>query len=246
MKIFTIDYSIDGLLSALFISFTEKIIPDKVENVKDFQPRFDAIIINVKTNVTHAERVKAALFKYGGNDVIAHLKVCLMSCDLNALTYAFNYAYYMLKMRDDVSNRLAEKCVSDFSYAVQKVLHERHIVTGFLRFKESANGVLYAQYSPDNDITAILAPHFLRRLGNNPFIIHDLKRNVIAISNGKTIKNTVTNLPPSFTPAQAEKELNDLWRRYYKQINIKERPHTKQQDGYFPRRYRKYCFETFE
>ena len=246
MKIFTIKDGVDGLLTALYISYTEDIMPDTVEDFNQYQPRLDAITIHVNTNYEHAKRVKTALLNYGGDDVIYHLKICLMSCNPLSTTYAFKYAHYMLKMRVDVSDHISEQCVSNFSYTVQKVLHERHIITGFLRFKKSENGILYAQYSPDNDITAILAPHFLRRLGNNPFIIHDVKRNKIAISNGKSIKNTSTNLPPSFTPSEREKELSELWSRYYRQINILERPHQKQQDSYFPRRYRKYCFETWE
>lgn len=246
MKIFTYKDGINGILSALYISFTENIIPDVVEKANEYQPMLDSVTIHINTNLQYAERVKKALFKYGGDDVIFHLKICLMSCDVNSPTYAFNYARYMLRMRKNVSEDLATKCVSDFSYTVQKVLHERHIITGFLRFKESARGVLYAQYSPDNDITALIAPHFLRRLGHNPFIIHDVKRNKIAISNGCSIKNTITTIPPDFSPAEQEITLNELWCRYFKQINISSRQHLKQQDGYFPRRYRKYCFETWE
>lgn len=246
MKIFIIDNCIEGLLSALFISFTEKIYPDDVIDKQIYQQRLDAISINIVTNNANANRVKTALYKYGGDDIIAHLNLCLSSCSPTALKTAFYYAHYTLKMRADISERLGEKCVSDFAFTVQKVLHERHIMTGFIRFKESSGGVMYAEYQPDNDITYILAPHFLRRLGTIPFIIHDVKRGNVAISNGKSIKLTHTTLPPNFTPSDAEKEMNALWRKYYKQINIEERQHLKQQASYFPRRYRKYCFETWE
>lgn len=246
MKIFTIDNNVDGILSALFMSFTEKIIPDSVENALIFQPRLDAINIRITTNRENVERVKKALYTYAGSDIIYHLKICLMACDQNALTVAFNYAYLILKERKDVAEKLSEKAVSDFSFLVQKVLHERHIVSGFLRFTESQNGVLYARYSPDNDITALLAPHFLKRLGRNPFIIHDVKRNVIAISNGVSIKTEYTELLPSFTESQQEQYLQNLWKKYFRSVNIKERPHLSQQDSFFPRRYRKYCFETWE
>ena len=246
MKIFTIDNNIDGLLSALFMSFTEKIVPDAVENALVFQPRLDAVSIRITTNRQNGERVKKALYTYGGDDIIYHMKICLMSCDTRALTIAFNYGYLTLKERTDISEKLSEKAVSDFSYLIQKVLHERHIVSGFLRFTESENGVLYARYSPDNDITALLAPHFLKRLGHTPFIIHDVKRNVIAISNGITIKTDYTELLPSFNASQQEQYLQNLWKKYFRSVNIKERPHRAQQDSYFPRRYRKYCFETWE
>lgn len=246
MKTFVIDKNIDGLLSALFVSFTENIKPDTVEDKSVYQPIIGSISINVVTDKVNAERVKCALFKYGGNDIIALIKVCIKSCDARCLTTAFNFAHLTLKMRTDVSEMLGEKVVSDFSFTVQKVLHERHIVSGFLRFKESEGGVLYAQYTPDNDITDLLAPHFLRRLGALPFIIHDLKRNFIAISDGHRIKCMHTELPASFTPCEKEEKLNALWKRYYNDINIKERKNLRQQDHFIPRRYRKYAFETWE
>ena len=246
MKIFIIENNIDGLLSALYTSFTEKIIPDYVVDKKIYQPRLDCLSIDIATDFSHAERVKTALYKYGGDDVISHLKVSLLSCDKNATTIAFNYAYLMLKRRENVCNMLSEKAVSDFSFLIQKVLHERHIVLGFLRFEQSAKGIMYAKYVPDNDITELVAPHFLRRLGNIPFIIHDGKRNKIAISNGRSLDFRHTDLPSNFVPSENEKEFNALYRKYFQSINIKERKNTAQQDRYFPRRYRKYCFETYE
>lgn len=246
MKIFAIENSISGLLSALHVCFTEKILPDFVVDKKIYQPRLDGLIINIITDENKSKIVKTALYKYGGNDIIAHLNVCLSSCDKSALSIAFFYAYLMLKERKDVSGMLSEKKVSDFSFLVQKVLHERHLMLGFLRFKESSNGVLYAQYTPDNDITELIAPHFFKRLANLPFIIHDGKRNKIAISNGKNIQIMKTDLPANFSVSDNEKDLNLLWKKYFRAINIKERKNTAQQDRYFPRRYRKYCFETWE
>lgn len=246
MILFLCDYSIDGLLSALYISFTEKIKPISIVDRSNYQPRFDVFTREIKTDKNHADRVKNALVLYGGDDIVSHLRLCLSSCNERAFTIAFNYAYFTLLKRHDISKNLTQKCVYEFSYIVQKVLHERHIMTGFLRFFESSSGVLYAKYSPDNDITDFLAPHFLRRLGNIPFIIHDIKRNKIAISNGKIIKIEYTELSANFLPAKNEKLMTDLWKKYFKAINIEQRKNTRQQDGYFPRRYRHFTFETWE
>lgn len=246
MKIFTIENHIDGILCALYLSFTEKIIPDFVEDVSTFQPRFDGAIINVNTNTANSERVKTALYKYGGSDIIYQMKICLMSKEHSALLHAFNYGYSTLKYRTDISDMLSEKAVSDFSYTVQKVLHERHILTGMIRFRESINGVLYAKFSPDNDVVSLIAPHFLKRLGRTPFILHDLSRNKICISDGATIKTVFTNLPANFTPAENESGISELWKKYYGSVNIKERKNQRLQDNFFPRRYRKYCYETWE
>ena len=246
MKLFLIDNNIDGILSALFYSFVEKIIPDDVVDKRTYQPRIDALSINIPTEKEKAERVKTALFKYGGDDIIAHLKVCLLSCEKNALLIAFNYAHLTLKLRKDVCDMLNEKVVLDFSYTIQKVLHERHILLGFIRFQESSHGVLYAKINPDNDVCHLLAPHFLKRLGAIPFVIHDIKRKKVAISNGKSIRVQTTDLPANFKPSQYESSITELWRKYFRAVNIKERKNPRLQANYFPHRYRKYCFETWE
>jgi probable DNA metabolism protein len=246
MKVFLIDRNIDGLLSALYVSFVENLIPKEVQEKNIYQIRADAVSIDIPTDKQHSDRVKKALYKYGGDDIIAHLKVCLASCLPTALTTAFNYARLTLSYRTDVSKRFEEKCVTDFSFVLQKVLHERHVVTGFLRFKESANGVMYARYSPDNDVTYLIAQHFLKRLGKTPFIIHDINRNVIAISNGQNTLVTRTNLPANFVPSDNEEDCNLLWRKYFSAINIKERINPSQQVNFFPHRYRKFCFEMWE
>ena len=246
MKIFVIEPDINGILSAIYLCFTENAFPDAVESKNAYLPRLGAEITDIKTDVKNAEKVKTALFTYGGDDIIALMKICLRSCAKNRLFVAFRFAVLTLKERRNVSDDMKEKIVSDFSFTVQKVLHEKHIVSGFLRFKESARGVLYAEYAPDNDITELLAPHFLRRLDNRPFVINDLKRGVICISDGKRLKTFYCVLPSDFAPSEKEKAINDLWKRYYKEINIKERKNAKQQDGFMPRRYRKYAFETLE
>lgn len=246
MKIFLIDNNLTGLLCALYYSFVENIIPDQVIDKSIYQPQLDSLTINIPYNTENAQRVKIALYKYGGDDIMSHINVCLLSCDTKAISIAFAYAHLTLLLRKDISNMLSHKAVSDFSFTLQKVLHERHIMTGFIRFQESSHGVLYAKYQPDNDITQLLAPHFLRRLNDIPFIIHDIKRKKIAISNGKSIKIQYTDLPANFNPSQNEKAINELWKKYFRSVNIQERKNTKQQDNYFPRRYRKYCFECWE
>ena len=246
MTVYLCENSINGLLSALYISFVENEIPMEIIDRSIYQPRFDAYIREIDTNTQNNVKVKTALYNYGGNNMLSHLKTCLYSCNKQALTIAFNYAHLTLETKADVSNRLSNKYVSDFSFTIQQVLHERHLMTGLLRFKESAGNVMYAQYSPDNDITSLLATHFFKRFRQTPFIIHDAKRNKIAISNGKAIKVLYTDLPPTFYPSNNEEEMALLWKKYFNSINIQERLNKSQQNRLFPRRYRQYAYETWE
>ena len=111
---------------------------------------------------------------------------------------------------------------------------------GFLRFHETVRGVLYAVYSPDNDITELIAPHYLSRLGVQPFIIHDLKRGRIAISDGISIRYGYTDKKAVLNFSNGEKEVQLLWKRFYNDISIKDRTNPRGQDRCMPRRYRKF------
>ena len=115
-----------------------------------------------------------------------------------------------------------------------------------MRFKETESGVLYAPYSPDNDITALLMPHFMKRLPYRPFVIHDLKRKTVGISDGRTFRMVKTDALAEITLSKDEKEYENLFKSYFKSITIKERKNLKQQDNFLPKRYRKHLPETYE
>ena len=109
---------------------------------------------------------------------------------------------------------------------------------------ECSGGVLYAPYSPDNDITDLLMPHFAARL-KLPFIIHDIKRKIAGIYNGTEWVTTYAD-NAEICLSENEKAFENLWKRYYKSVNIEERPHIKQMKGYMPVRYWKFLPEKKE
>ncbi len=246
MIVFLTEKSLTGLSSALFYSFTERVTPDGIfERDSIMQNLTDRYTVIENDNVK-ARRVNAALIKYAGAEIISYLKICLLSCDDNALTAAFNYAHFTLLKKSNVAEMLSDKRVSDFYYLIKKVLNEKHRFTGFIRFKETASGVLYAPYSPDNDITELLCPHFVNRLSAVPFVIHDVKRNIAGVSDGKRFKIMKTETQAVLNLSENEREWENLWKDYYNAVNIKERRNKKQQNNLMPLRYRKFLPETYE
>ena len=246
MIVFTVDKGLNGILSALFVSYTQKIYPEKVivTDIK-YQPSFDEKLCRIES-VTGSERVRNALINYAGQSCISRLGVCLLSSDDGAYTTAYFYAKKILDARRDVAPLLTDPVVFKFDDLCRKVLLEKHRMTGFLRFNETRKKVLYACYSPDNDITELIAPHFFARFGKIPFVIHDLNRNRIAISDGRDVRYGYTNARATLDLSEDEKNFQNLWKHYFNDVNIKERKNTRQQDGYMPRRYRKFMPETYE
>lgn len=66
------------------------------------------------------------------------------------------------------------------------------------------------------------------------------------MSNGFSLLYESTTLPSSFVPSERETKFEELFRTYYKEINIETRKNLKQQDNFMPRRYRKFMPETYE
>lgn len=247
MKIFIIENDINSLLCALYFSFDNGIIPDIIfKKNENIQQGLTDEIFEIKTDDKQAEKTSGVLVNYGGYGIITSLKTCLCSSEENAALYAFRFAYKTIFLKKDIGGNLADKTVSDFSYTVKKVWTEIHRIKGFLRFSESHGGVIYARYAPDNDVTALIAPHFLRRLSGLPFVIHDVKRGTIAVSNGCELILDKTKLPASFVPSEKETKFEELFKTYYREINIESRKNLRQQDGYMPRRYRHFMPETYE
>ncbi|MDY6367119.1 MAG: TIGR03915 family putative DNA repair protein [Clostridia bacterium] len=244
MTVFITDKNEYGLYSALFYAFTHKIFPDNVITF-DEPTAFTDENVKINVNKENAVRVKKAILKYGAEQSVNAVKVCLLSCEANALITAFDFCRKTLETRKNCIEDLSLRTTTDFLYTVKKVLHERHKFTGFLRFRESENGVLYAPYSPDNDITELITPHFVKRL-NSPFIIHDVSRNVVSISDGQTFKIVKTTLKAEFTESSQERECEELFRTYFKSVNIKERKNIRQQNSFMPKKYRKYMTENTE
>lgn len=246
MTVFLIEKSFDGLCSALFYAFERKVIPNGIYERGVFPKNFTDTFIEIETDDEKARRVSLAIKKYGGEKAYLYLQVCLLSGEDGAIKTAFDFAYFMLSKRRDVMSMLAEKAVSSFLYTIKQVLNEKHRFTGFIRFKETASGILYAGYSPDNDITELLCLHFVKRLSGVPFIIHDVKRNKAGVSNGKNYKIMETESTATLNLSEDERAWENLWKNYYKAVNIKERKNKKQQNNVMPLKYRKFLPETYE
>lgn len=237
MKTYLCEDSVNGLFSAVFRAYAEKNTAARISCLLYEQTAFDSEFIDVKTDADHADRVKASVARYGGNKALREIGRAMRSCEAEKADVIFAYIKRMLAEKRDISRSFAYAEVMPFVTLSERVQLEVHRFTGFLRFEEQ-NGLLYARFTPDNDIADLLLGHFSRRLGELPFLIHDARRGKFAAWDGKRAACFFAD-DPSIRADAAEKELIGLWKRYFAAADVKSRPHPKQQDGYLPRRYRK-------
>ena len=239
MKIFITDGSVLSFFTAVFDAYKEKDCIITSDN--HFQLSLDSEVISVINDEQKCERVRSGIARYEPY-AEEEILLALRSCDPYKEQTAFNYIKRLMQVKAPIRKRLSLPEVIQLNDIVYKVTGETHRLKGFLRFMECAGGILYAPYSPDNNITDLLMAHFAQRLKAEKFVIHDLKRKIAGMYNGSEWILSFADETEIYL-SENEKAFENLWRKYYKSVNIKERPHEKQMKGYMPVRYWKFLPE---
>lgn len=238
MKIFITDGSVISYFTAVFDAFNTDCMITSNNNI---QLALDSEVIRVECNIEKCERVRDGIARY---DTYAEHDILLVlrSCDIRKEQIAFEYIKKLMQVKSPIRKRLSLTEVIKFNDILHKVTYETHKLTGFLRFTECSGGVLYAPYSPANNITDMLMRHFSERLKCEKFIIHDIKRKIAGIYNGSEWTLGYLN-EAEICLSENEKAFENLWKKYYNAVNIEERPHEKQMKSYMPVRYWKFLPE---
>lgn len=246
MTTYFFDGTKNGLLTCIFESFYDKRIPDDV-TTECVQCGLLDEIVTIKTDNEKAERVYKCLKNCKTKYLVSDFNLTFRSGEKSRFKVLFDYLNVAISNKNiDVSKAFALPEIQAFTDLKNRIYTETHRFKGFLRFMETEKGFYYACYEPDNDITELLVPHFTARL-QSPFIIHDIKRNILALCDGKRYKilNGGDNGVTVFM-SESEEIFLDLWQQYYKSINIEERKNLRQMRNYMPERYWKNLSEKQE
>ncbi len=246
MTTYFFDGTKNGLLTCIFESFYEKRIPDDV-TTECVQCGLLDEIVTIKTDNEKAERVYKCLKNCKTKYLVSDFNLTFRSGEKKRFKVLLDYLNVAISNKNiDVSKAFALPEIQAFTDLKNRIYTETHRFKGFLRFMETEKGFYYACYEPDNDITELLVPHFTVRL-QSPFIIHDIKRNILALCDGKRYKilNGGDNGVTVFM-SESEEIFLELWQQYYKSINIEERKNLRQMRNYMPERYWKNLSEKQE
>lgn len=246
MTTYFFDGTKNGLLTCIFESFYDRRIPDDV-TTECVQCGLLDEIVTIKTDSEKAERVYKCLKNCKTKYLVSDFNLTFRSGEKKRFKVLFDYLNVAISNKNiDVSKAFALPEIQAFTDLKNRIYTETHRFKGFLRFMETEKGFYYACYEPDNDITELLVPHFTARL-QSPFIIHDIKRNILALCDGKRYKilNGGDNGVTVFM-SESEEIFLDLWQQYYKSINIEERKNLRQMKNYMPERYWKNLSEKQE
>jgi probable DNA metabolism protein len=239
--IYLFDGTKEGFLTAFCTAFCDK---RALLTSTQAQLRIGEDCIRVPTNIATAQKAEARLTSFDP-DFAYDLDILLRSGVPGNEQIAFRYFRVLAEHKTPVNKRLANPDVFAAVECIKKVGHEIHKLHGFVRFMETANEVLYAPITPDNDVCDLLAPHFKARFPFLPFVIHDVKRQKAAVYNGKILLVVPLSKAEVILSAN-ETEWQSLWKRYYQATTVAARTSAereKQMRGNMPVRYWKFLTE---
>lgn len=143
------------------------------------------------------------------------------------------------RIMDHLSHSGVEK-VFELSRSVG---HEAHLFTGFVRFQELANGILYSEITPKAQVLSCIADHFADRLPQENWMIRDKTHNMYLIHQAGRQWFLLHDAPvdEALTKQYSgkEKELQRLWKGFVKSIAIAERTNPTLQRQHLALHYRR-------
>lgn len=243
MVAYTIDGTIDGFLTAVHRAYYEGQDPISIIQEEPSQVDFFTEWIAVETDREKAKKVETAICERIGSEAFENVLCCHLSTVDDALTYAYKYIRLGFKKEATIYAMLGNDTVHHVNRICQKVRFEVHRMYGLLRFRHTTGGIFYAPFSPDHNITAMLAPHFAARLSDQWWMIHDTTRDIAALYNGEEWMVTALDVPPVVEYSDVEMQIQKMWKEYFENLAIKSRINPRLQAGFMPRRYWKYLPE---
>ena len=238
--IYIIKNDLSSLFSAIFTYYVDK---DKFVKVYTEYNQISYLeeikyIENNQEGISRVERALRNILKGKFYDIKWVFKSGLE--DKN--TIKFDYLRKVLYCKIDISENFNDPIVYRYNEIFEKVKKEVHHLKGFIRFSKTPEGIYYAPFTPDNDVCDLIFPHFKNRFKSMPFILHDLRFDVIIAYNGKESKTIKQKIPP----LTIKDEYNNLFKTYYNSVNIVERRNVKTMRNFLPKRYQTFMPEKNE
>lgn len=240
------DYLYDGTFEGLLTCIHHHYYTAKASGIfvmDEYQPNFLNGSMEVKTDETKANVVYEAIERKISSYDLKRIYKAYLSNDPEKEMKILRYVVLGFRKGSAISMMHGNSVVFDIQAIEKKISVETERMLQFVRFSVMKNDVLYAKIEPDNDVVALVADHFCDRYRNDPFIIHDVKRDkaLVAFGGDWYISHfEETDIPDI---SSDEKEYRKLWKNYFDNIAIKERKNSKCQRNFMPVRYHKNLIE---
>lgn len=250
---FTYDGTFPGLFSAIFEAYRLKAEVEDIVAEDVYQQQLFADALHVETNEEHAQRVMKGLRARSGKGVVRWLRRAFLTEQSGTERLIYHFVRRQMESDKDVREDASDEKVRRLQRLDQQMGREVHRMHAFVRFQETPDGMFVSLVNPDFNCLPLLGPHFSARYPAMHWLIYDTKRHFglhwdPTVKKADFITLTDTNdgklrhLSEELL-TQAETDYQDLWKLYFKAVDIPERRNMKLHLQHVPKRYWKYLTE---
>ena len=229
------DGSRDGFLCCVHTSVYQRELPT---NIASIAPEQLSLLADkwIDTNPEQAQAVLTSIEKNIGKPMVSllsHIMLCHHPDKeiklLKLILAAFRHGGSLL-------GQLGNPVVADVLAMEKHLLGERHLLTGFARFKDYGD-ILGAVISPKNFVLPLLGGHFRSRFPNENWMIYDDVHRAVLIYQDKQLQLTMVEELHFDDETETELHYQALWKQFYHTIGIKERLNPRCRMSMMPKRY---------
>lgn len=243
--------SFEGFLCAVFDVYEYKFTDVHIVAAHRHQPSLFAEPHTVNLNLQHSDRVWQGLQKKLTTEAQDQLYRCFLSETEGIEDTLLAYIQYVFSSDQLMETDFSHPAVFTVVQTAKKVWREKHRMEAFVRFQRTADDLYYAIIDPDYNVLPLLAKHFESRYANQRWLIYDARRRYGLYYD----EQSVTTVQLNFSAATAngsdvsavydesETLYQQLWKQYFKSVNIAARKNTKLHIQRMPRRYWKFLPE---
>ncbi len=239
------DDTFEGMLTAVFDSYSYSPPPTALESAACYQPQLGAVYHEVTTDEHKAARVITGVRQKMGQ--IGYQKIWQAFLYEDPAHTAPTAIYHYIRHGMRVGMRIHQQLTDPRVMAIDKMCaltgREASMMIEFVRFSECEGGVYYAEIDPTHPILPLIMPHFAARFHVQPFLIHDMTHHMAGLSDrhGWYCTSTEGLRVPAMSADEAA--YRRMWRTFYDTIAIKERINPNLRRQHMPKKYWKHLTE---
>ena len=238
MRVYLHEATFEGLLSSIYDAYYSNIKPDRIYSKLVYEQNLIDEVIIIKRDNLKFEKVYNAIKNKISKESLNKIYYVFLSEAKESSNLIYNYLRIGFKIGQEVELHKNNDIVLSIDKISKRVFYEKERFIGFVRFKD-INNVLFAVINPDFNLLPILGNHFRNRLPNEYFIIYDEKRDAALIYDKEDYYLTKLSKTKKYILMNTtdKNDYENLWRQYFKSVNIEERKNLKLQKRMMPKRY---------
>ena len=231
--IYVFDGSFNGFLCCVYESVYSETTPF---DITTDEPITLYEVCGIETDAEKAGRVLRSIPKKISRDALRLTETVFLSCLPQKELHLLKFLLRGYREGGRIMTKLGDPDVSTLLKAERHLLHEAHLLKGFLRFADYG-GALAGTITPKNFILPFIAEHFTQRYEDEDFMIFDKTHKAALVYQNRRAE-IISVESMEFPPVSEEEgKYQALWKRFYDTIAIEARTNPSCRMTHMPKRY---------